>query len=323
MADNVENEKRLELEKQLQIEKEHNLPNKIIYNIFYRVPITLLFSSILFSSTSIFTHANFILLSYIQEQLLFILGHISLHVNFLYSKPTINDMGYFCYIAYIHHYYNSLIFSQFDFLSYCSSYITKTFKVKYLNINELLFTLVVPVLIYIIPHNGIFILLSVVSSYIGLTSLLQLSIVGYIMNCFGISNTNIIIYSCYQILQFYLQAITHLWYHTLNSKKIQHFGPLLYITMLILEDIKIVSSEEHKLHHNHQIDNMEDVEVWYDLYVPSVVNDIGTIVFKHIVTLNKSTEEKLKTYKIIHGIGNLIIIFTITFVCVFLCRLIM
>ena len=65
MADNVENEKRLELEKQLQIEKEPNLPDKIIYNIFYRVPITLLFSSILFSSTSIFTHANFILLSYI------------------------------------------------------------------------------------------------------------------------------------------------------------------------------------------------------------------------------------------------------------------
>jgi len=319
MADNVENDKRLQLEKQLQIEKEPNLFDEIIYNIFYRVPITLLFSSILFSSTSIFTHANFILLSYIQEQLVFILGHISLHVNFLYSKPTINDMGHFCYIAYIHHYYNSLIFSQYNFLHYCIAYIAGTFKVKYFNINELIYVLVLPILIYIIPHNGIFILLSAVSSYIGLTRLSQLSIVGYIMNYCGVSNTNIIIYSCYQILQIYLQAITHLWYHTVKSKKLQHFGPLLYNIMLTLEDVKIVSSEEHKLHHNHRIDNMEDVEVWYDLYVPSAVNDIGTIIFKYIVSLNTSNEEKLKTYKIIHGIGDIIVIFTITYICVFLC----
>ena len=321
---NVENEKRQALEKSLQLEKEPVLLNEIIYNIFYRVPIALIFSGILFSPSSIFTHASFIILSYIQENLIGILDRISLHLNILYSKPTINDMGFFYYTRYIHYYCNSLILSQYDFMYYCNSLaVAGAFKIKYFNINELLYVLIIPVLIYIIPHNGIFLMLSAATSYSGLTRLSQLSIVGYIMNSCGISNTNIIIYTCYQILQTYLQAITHLWYHTIKSKKLQHFGPILYNTMLSLEDVKIISSEQHKLHHNRLIDNVKDVEVWYDLYVPTVVNDVGTTIFKYIISLNNTNEEKLNTYKIIHSAGNIVVIFIITYISIFLCRFIL
>jgi hypothetical protein len=93
--------------------------------------------------------------------------------------------------------------------------------------------------------------------------------------------------------------------------------------MLALEDVKIISSEQHKLHHNRLIDNMKDVEVWYDLYVPTVVNDVGTTIFKYIISLNNTNEEKLNTYKIIHSAGNIIIIFTITYISIFLCRFIL
>jgi hypothetical protein len=58
--------------------------------------------------------------------------------------------------------------------------------------------------------------------------------------------------------------------------------------------------------------------MWNVLYVPSAINDIGTMIIKYIITLNKTEGEKLKTYKLVHSAGNLIIIFTITFVCILL-----
>jgi hypothetical protein len=318
----AENEKRLELEKQLQVEKEPTLLNEIIYNIFYRVPISLLFSSIMLYSEPIYTHVCFFILSYIQENLLFILGHISLHLNDLYVNPSLKDMGVFSLISYVHHYYNSFIFSQYNFISYCNGYIIVNFKYTY-NVNELLYLVLLPILTYVISNNGMFVMLSAATSYIGLTRLSQLSIVGHIMYWCGVNNKHIVIYTCYQILQSYLQAIVHLWYHTPGAHKPQHFGPLLYTILTNLEDVNVISSEEHKLHHKHNRYNTEEVEMWNVLYVPPVVNDIGTTIFKYIMTLNKSTEEKLKTYKIIHAAGNLIIIFGITYVCVFLCRVIM
>lgn len=277
----TENDKRQELEEPLQVYKEPTLVNEIIYIILFRSSIVLFFQVLYNYPISLYTHVSFLILSYIQENLSFILRHIYLHVNFLYTKPTFNDMGIFCYTAYIHHYYNSLIFSQLEFMGYCNHYILS------------------PVFI------------------------LQISIIGYIMYYSGVNNTHIIIYTCYQILQNYLQAIVHLWYHTIKSKKLEHFGPLLYNIMLALESVKIISSEKHKLHHSHQIDNMEDVEVWNDLYLPPFVNNIGDTIFKYIVTLNKPNEEKLKTYMIIMITGLIIIILTITYICVFLCRVIM
>lgn len=315
----AENEKRLELEKQLQVEKEPTLLNEIIYNIFYRVPISLLFSSIIFSSVPIYTHVCLFILSYIQENLLFILGHISLHLNDLYVNPSLKDMGVFSLISYVHHYYNSFIFSQYNFLSYCNGYIIVNFKYTY-NVNELLYLVLLPIFTYIIPNNGIFLMLSAASSYIGLTRLSQLSIVGHIMYCCGVNTKYTVIYTCYQILQSYLQAIVHLWYHTPGAEKQQHFGPLVYSILLYIEEVKLISSEEHKLHHSHNRHNMEDTDLWNVLYVPPSINDLGTAIFRYIISLNKTDEEKLKTYKLIHSAGNLVIIFTITFVCVILSK---
>jgi hypothetical protein len=144
-----------------------------------------------------------------------------------------------------------------------------------------------------------FVMLSAATSYIGLTRLSQLSIVGHIMYWCGVNNKHIVIYTCYQILQSYLQAIVHLWYHTPVAQKQQHFGPLLYTILTNLEDANVISSEEHKLHHNHSRYNMEEVELWNVLYVPPVVNDIGTTIFKYIVTLNKSTGLFAEFYLII------------------------
>ena len=58
--------------------------------------------------------------------------------------------------------------------------------------------------------------------------------------------------------------------------------------MLFLEDVKIVSIEEHKIHHKHRLYNIENDEVWYNLYVPKPINNIGTRIFKYIVSLNTS-----------------------------------
>ena len=53
-------------------------------------------------------------------------SNTGISVIFNYTKPSINDMGLFTFIAYIHHYVNPLILSQMNFYSYCNQYIEST-----------------------------------------------------------------------------------------------------------------------------------------------------------------------------------------------------
>ncbi len=136
------------------------------------------------------------------------------------------------------------------------------------------------------------------------------------MKTCSISNISICIYISYQILQRYFQIITHLWYHTPKSNRKTHFGLFLWYIMSFLENIKLISSDIHKIHHKHHLHNLNEVELWYDLYIPSFINDIADYIFKSIVNSDVTNDYKLKIYDIIQIISYLIIAFVFTYLIV-------
>jgi len=286
----------------LEVTEKNLFLHYILYNIFYRFPVILMIYITLFYPTLFYYHISCFIITYIQEQIIFMIGHISVHVHFNYAKPTINDMGLFSFgIGYIHHYYNYLIHSKMNFYSYCNQYI-ENLHLKSSLINQyksftknILFIFFIP-LYFIMPNNYNILYLSLLFYYLDLARLSYLLFIGYFMKIYNVNNIYICIYILYQIFHIYLQAITHLWYHTLESNKKQHFGLFLYYLMSFLEKIKIISSKTHKIHHKHRLNNLTEVEIWYDLYIPSFINSYADNLFKYIIQLDSENDIKIKKY---------------------------
>jgi hypothetical protein len=86
--------------------------------------------------------------------------------------------------------------------------------------------------------------------------------------------------------------------------------------MSFLEKIQIVSSKTHKIHHKHRLHNLTDVEVWYDLYVPSFMNNYADNIFKYIINLNLENDVKIKIYKRIAKVLYFTVIFSFTYIII-------
>jgi hypothetical protein len=232
------NESELFTKQYLDITEKKLFFHKILYNVFYRIPMMLMLYITLFYPTSFYYHISCFIITYIQEQLLFMLGHISLHIHFNYAKPTINDMGLFCFgIGYIHHYYNFLIHSQMNFYSYCNQYIENqhlqsSLINQYKSFTKNIICVFIP-LVFFIPNYYKLLYLSVLTYNLGLLRFSGLFIIGYIMKYYNVENIHISIYILYQLFHIYLQAITHLWYHTIESKKKEHFGFISFLCNVV------------------------------------------------------------------------------------------
>ena len=274
--------------------------HKILYNFFYRFPFTLIMYITAFYPTSFYYHVVCFFFTYVQEQILFMLGHLKLHIKFNQSKPTIDDMGLFCYgMGYLHHYYNSLIFSQINFYSYCNQYLDRHFtKSSFINqyksftLNILCFF--VPIMYFIIPDNYNLLLLGLLTHKLGFIRYYFFYTI-LLMKYYNVNNINISIYLCYQMIHIYLQAITHLWYHTLKYNRKHHFGILLFYSMTFLEKIQVISCKQHKKHHGHHLHNLTDVEIWNDLYIPRFLNTFIDNIFKYCIQSNIN-QVKVKLY---------------------------
>ena len=264
--------------------------HKILYNFFYRFPFTLIMYITAFYPTSFYYHVVCFFFTYIQEQILFMLGHLKLHITFNYSKPTIDDMGLLCYgIGYLLHYYNSLLYSQINFYSYCNQYLDRqrqgsSFLNQYKSFTLNILCFFIP-MYFIIPNNYNFLYLGMLTFKLGFVRY-YFSYTIFLMKYYDVNNINISIYLCYQMIQCYLQAITHLWYHTLKSNRKHHFGKLLFYLMTFLEKIQVISSKQHKKHHGHHLHNLNEVEKWNDLYVPHFFNIFIDNIFKYAIQSN-------------------------------------
>lgn len=290
--------------------------HKIVYNFFYRFPFTLIMYITAFYPTSLYYHVVCFFLTYVQEQILFMLGHLKLHIKFNYSKPTIDDMGLLCYgIGYLHHYYNSLLYSRMNFYSYCNQYLdrqhqTSSFINQYKSFKLNVLCFFIP-MYFIIPNNYNLLYLSLLTYNLGfIRHYFFYTII--IMKYYNVNNINIFIYLCYQMIHGYLQAITHLWYHTLKSNRKHHLGRPLFYLMTCLEKIEVISSKQHKNHHGHHLHNLNEVEIWNDLYVPQFFNTFIDSIFKYTT---QSNYVKVRLYiNILQFIITIIFIYATIFI---------
>jgi hypothetical protein len=314
------NEDKLLSKQVLEVTEKYLFLHKILYNFFWRVPMVSMIYIIVFYPTSFYYHINCFIITYLQEQIIFMISHIALHMNFNYAKPSINDMGLFTFLAYIHHYTNPLILSQLNFYSYCNQYIESTgIKTSIINqhksFTKNIICLFIPFYFFIPTNYNLLYLLTLTYS-LKLSQITLLIIIVNLMKSYNIDNIHISIYIIYKIFHTYLQAITHLWYHTLESNKKQHFGLFLFYVMSFLEKIQIVSSKTHKIHHKHGLHNLKDVEVWYDLYIPSFMNTCADNIFKNIINLNVENDVKIKISLIIKTVMVFTVVISFTYVII-------
>jgi len=307
----------------LNISEKHLGFHQLVYNLFYTIPLTSLIVTSIVYPTPIYCHISFFMLTYLQERIIFMANHISLHVRFNYLKPTVEDMGSFCYFAYIHHYYDPLLFSKMNFYSYCNQYIgsahSSSSLVNLYNCNKEYFMLILLPFSFVISDTYIFLYLSAVTYNLSLVRPGSFFLVAHLMKINNINNTYICMYTSYQIVQVYLDAVSHLWYHTPESKRNLHFGRILWSLMTILEKMKIVSSDEHKIHHSHNIHSLTDVDIWNDLYVPKVLNDATSNVFKYLIDLDVTNEKKISLCETIGLFVTVATVFTCTYLAVLCC----
>lgn len=296
----------------------NHLLNLIVYTIFFRISFMIFLYVSVFYPISFYSHIICFIVSYTQEQILFMLGHMALHMNFNYVN--FDKMGVFCKTAYVHHYFDSLIFPKINFYNYCTIYLTSSSSTNNLLLNDKYSIsktqFVIITMFFFVPWKYIVIYLSLLTSNLGLTRLTIFCIHIYLMKLYNIDNLYIIYFLLYVNFNIYLQALTHLWYHTLETKKRSHFGTFLFYIMCFLENINIVSSETHKLHHNHRIHNLTEVEVWNDLYVPSFINSLFDIIFQSFIKLNIKNANKLLLFRIFKGMFNVITLVVFTYIVI-------
>lgn len=278
--------------------------NYIFYNIVFRVPLIIVF--VKGKDVRLSMHLLLIFISYVLDQIIFFTGHISLHVNFIKHKNNYDNFGSYLGVAFIHHYYDPIIFHKLNFYNLTNSFLMTPFQKqyflldennKYLNYIGLGFYLF---LCSKMNFDNILLLCTFVCYILKIDRLVRINIFSIVSNHFNLLNKEeIIIFYCYQILVLLLQKTTHIWYHTPFKMRRVKFN-ISYYFYIFLENIGIISTIEHKKHHLHDINNLEKAELWNDIYVPKFINDYAEKYWQYkINNLNKSNNKiicKLKNY---------------------------
>lgn len=65
-----------------------------------------------------------------------------------------------------------------------------------------------------------------------------------------------------------LQSTVHEWYHNPVRNRKSFYNPVIYWAFTFLEKIGVTSTKGHLQHHRHQLNNLNEVEKWLDLYLP-------------------------------------------------------
>ena len=111
-----------------------------------------------------------------------------------------------------------------------------------------------------------------------------------------VGNDCALLYISYFMVMLYIQALTHLWYHTSKKNRRLQFGVLPYYFMSLLERINVISTEQHKIHHNHSVDNMDNVEMWNDLWMPDSLNIYINNEWRNMINVYEENKENMIIY---------------------------
>ncbi|MER9117110.1 hypothetical protein NKH93_10835 [Mesorhizobium sp. M0954] len=167
---------------------------------------------------------------YIVNNIAFLTVHSKLHASFI-ELPE-KDMGVICHNSFIHHYRNIRIYHQ-----------------KWLETRLAYF--MDPRIVFDGAFIGFFVLLPLISLF--------LFLIDPILGIAFVST---------QCLAQLLQATIHEWYHNPVSNRKNFYNPLVYWTFTVLEKLGVASTKRHLGHHRHNLHNLDEVDVWLDLWMP-------------------------------------------------------
>jgi len=89
------------------------------------------------------------------------------------------------------------------------------------------------------------------------------------------------------------QVAAHEWYHCPRSKRRLCFWWPTFIWFNTMELLGLMSTEEHRIHHSHGLDNGPHVEKWNDWWVPSVFDRAAQQVWDYLLTLHRPGETRM------------------------------
>jgi len=202
-------------------------------------------------------------LCYFLENIMFMLGHIAFHADFI-EIPEKN-MGILVHHSFIHHYRNTRVYHE-RWLETRLSYIfdpVDHFKSFTTWTN-------------FISEVGVAIILYCIDPLLGISAL------------------------SFMWITRLLQSVCHEWYH--NNKRETFYTKPIYYLMVFFEKIGLMSTKNHKRHHQHNLKSLNKASVWLDLYMPfgSTLEKIGDLIWEK--ALLRYQPQKLNMVKYVLGI---------------------
>lgn len=170
-----------------------------------------------------------LVLCYVLENVLFVLGHIGLHVSFIETPEP--QMTTITHHSFIHHYR--------DIRAYHKTWLSS--RMSY----------------FICARNG----LKTLTSYIYLAAPILsagiISLVDWRVGLCALSG----LWGAHA-----LQSICHEWYHHSEREGFYRWPTRLLLSGL--ERVGIMSTRRHIDHHRHHLHSLDEVHTWTDLYLP-------------------------------------------------------
>lgn len=167
---------------------------------------------------------------YVFNQINFLIGHTRFHASFIEVPEA--EMNVVCHHAFIHHYRNIGVFHETWLETRVSYFLDAKAGVGRTALGFLVLLPAIAVVLYQVnPVVGIAYLSS-------------------------------------QFLVEVLQSTIHEWYHNPVKNRKAFYSFPVYWAFTLLEKVGLASTKRHALHHRNQLSNLNEVELWQDLYMP-------------------------------------------------------
>ena len=252
-------------------------------NIFMKVTLNtaiplLLISFVYFTYLNMYTSIIYTIVSYFMESLLFIAGHVHTHQQYMEVRDgKVEKLTAINYLGFLHHYADPTIFYKMDFTSYIFAYLVTNFPIQknyiFRNMsmysNSITFMEGISLVLSLVTsfwyfnYPPLLILLGFLWSYYFMlyrfSQVMQLMMMSYFFEFRHLAY--IWIYAPMMLL---LNAMLHLWYHTPQRHRKSHFY-YSYPFFQGLEMVSIISTDRHKKHHKHRLENVDETVIWTDL----------------------------------------------------------
>ena len=170
-----------------------------------------------------------LLLCYVLENILFVLGHVGLHASFIETPEP--QMTTITHHSFAHHYR--------DIRAYHKTWLSS--RMSY----------------FVCPRNGFNTLTSYIYLVAPVLSAAVISLVDWRVGLCALSS----LWGAHA-----LQAVCHEWYHHNDREGFYWWPTRLFLSGL--ERVGIMSTRKHLDHHRHHLHSLGDVHDWLDLYLP-------------------------------------------------------